>query len=192
MPPSLLLILAANVVPLLVVVFAQWSVFVILALYWIENVTVGVVTFLKMTTCRGGDQGPRKFGLAGFFAIHYGFFTLVHGIFVLALGGFAGESDYAPSDIKTNWRLFGLAAACIVATHLFSYGYDFLRHGEGREKSAGQIMWRPYPRMVVLHVTIILGAFATIALGAAWPVIAILVLLKTILDLAMTKILGSC
>lgn len=190
-PPSLLVILFANALPLLGVVFAQWSVFVILALYWIENVAVGFVSFLKMLTCQGGDRGLAKFALAGFFAIHYGIFTLVHGIFVLALGGFSGKSFYGPADGPANWWLFGLAAACIGATHILSYAYDFMLHGEGREKSPDQIMWQPYPRMVVLHVSIILGAFATLALGAAWPVIAILVLLKTALDLVMTKFLGS-
>jgi hypothetical protein len=46
-------------------------------------------------------------------------------------------------------------------------------------------MFAPYGRLVVLHVTIILGAIAISTTGAPVAAIVVLVLLKTALDLGL-------
>ena len=47
------------------------------------------------------------------------------------------------------------------------------------------LMQAPYPRIVVLHMAIVLGAFATIALGSPLLLLVILIVGKTLLDLKL-------
>jgi hypothetical protein len=49
--PSVMALLAANVVPLLGVLFLGWSTFAIVVLYWSENVIIGAINVLKMMVC---------------------------------------------------------------------------------------------------------------------------------------------
>jgi hypothetical protein len=48
---SAIVLLAANAVPLLGVLFLGWDAFSVVALYWAENVIIGAVNVLKMITC---------------------------------------------------------------------------------------------------------------------------------------------
>lgn len=49
--PSVVVLLAANVIPLLGVLFLGWSTFAIVVLYWAENVIIGMINVLKMVVC---------------------------------------------------------------------------------------------------------------------------------------------
>jgi hypothetical protein len=49
--PSVITLLAANVVPLLGVLFMGWSTFSVVVLYWAENVIIGAINVLKMIVC---------------------------------------------------------------------------------------------------------------------------------------------
>jgi Family of unknown function (DUF6498) len=44
-------LIAANLVPLFGVLFLGWDAFAIVAIYWAENVIIGVINLLKMLTC---------------------------------------------------------------------------------------------------------------------------------------------
>lgn len=187
-PPSAALLLFSNFLPLVGVILWEWSPFIILLLYWLENVAVGVTTALKIFLCQGGDMKERA-GTGGFFALHYGIFTLVHGVFVFALGGFLGKQYYGGKIWENNWWLLGLTAISLVGSHAFDFIYDYLWEGRGRQLSPNQLMWRPYPRMLVLHVTIVLGVFLAMAIGGSWPVIALLVVLKTVVDVVLQLVL---
>ncbi len=44
-------------------------------------------------------------------------------------------------------------------------------------------MFEPYGRLVILHLTILLGAFAIMVIGAPVAAVAVLVALKTAMDL---------
>lgn len=48
---SAVALIAANVVPLLGVLFLGWDAFAIVALYWAENVVIGAMNVLKIVTC---------------------------------------------------------------------------------------------------------------------------------------------
>ncbi|WP_145062317.1 DUF6498-containing protein [Adhaeretor mobilis] len=187
-PPSAALLLVSNFLPLIGVIWWEWSPFLVLALYWAENVAVGVTTALKMLWCTGGEAKER-IASAGFFAMHYGIFTLVHGIFVLALGGFVGKEYYGAAGAQYSPWLIGTTALALVASHAYDFIQEFLIEGRGRHLGPGSHMWRPYPRMLVLHVAIVLGVFLAMVVGASWPVIALLVVLKTILDLVLQLVM---
>ena len=67
-----------------------WSVFVVIALFWFENVVIGVLNVAKMllSGARIGGAGViAALALATFFTVHYGMFTVGHGVFVVMLFG---------------------------------------------------------------------------------------------------------
>ena len=50
---SLLLLIAANLLPVAGVLLWGWSIFEIVSLYWFENVVIGVINILKILTATG-------------------------------------------------------------------------------------------------------------------------------------------
>ena len=189
-----------NMLPLWAVWRGHMSVGDVFVVYWLENVAVWAITIVKVRTARGvgkpgaarmtmngkpvdpSDPGP----LAFFFALHYGIFTVVHGVFAFVMAFLAGGGLH-----PWTWLLTGLA---LVLSHLGSLWINWYDGGERWRVSAASAMWQPYPRMLVLHVSILVGfAFTLRSVGAAdtpsgleqlAPVL-ILLGLKTVVDLAL-------
>lgn len=148
--------------------------------------------------------------IAGFFVIHYGIFWVVHGVFVLTMPLFAGMAagfpDPAPfipgegqfvdgvlvgpifapgADMTGGFELGAvlLAVAALAISHGLSFWFNYLGRGEYRRTSAAAQMFAPYGRLVVLHITIIVGGMAIAFTGAPAGAVAILVVLKTVMDI---------
>ncbi len=67
-----------------------WSPFVVMMLFWFENVVIGVLNVAKIlvTGVRLGMAGViGGIAMSAFFTVHYGLFTAVHGMFVVLLFG---------------------------------------------------------------------------------------------------------
>jgi Family of unknown function (DUF6498) len=60
-----------------------------------------------------------------------------------------------------------------------------LRGGEYRRVTPAGLMFAPYRRLVALHLTIIFGAIAVLLTGAPATAVAILVAVKTAIDLGL-------
>jgi hypothetical protein len=189
----------ANLVPLIGVLFLGWSVWTILIIYWLENGIVGAFNVLKMLRAEGSDtSGAAGWSVNGrpassmartsmvpFFIMHYGIFWFVHGVFVLTLPLFMGAtSDQAAIDPGADPVAIIAAAIVLCISHAVSYQLNFIGNGEYRRVSPAAQMFAPYGRLVILHVTIILGALAISFTGAPAAAIVILVILKTAMDLA--------
>lgn len=50
--PSVLALTAANLIPVVGVLWLGWQVFALLLLFWLENVVVGAFTVLRMLAAR--------------------------------------------------------------------------------------------------------------------------------------------
>lgn len=185
--PSVIALVLANLVPLLGVLLFEWRVLDILMLYWAENVVIGVVNVLRMSVCRSG----MKFFLIPFFIVHYGFFCYGH---LLAVTAIFSES----MGTATAWPYFfgmppgdawksplWIALAAIAVSHMFSFFTNFLAGGEYRRTTASDLMSRPYGRIVVLHVTIIIGAALIDWLGSPIMMLVVLIAAKIALDLRL-------
>jgi len=181
-PASAWVLVAANLVPLAGVLFWGWNVFALLVLFWMENVVVGVLFVLRMLCADPEDAALwlGKLFMVPFFCFHYGMFTAIHGTFVFSL---FGEGDYPVQGLQvlepaaraaSNYGLW-LPIAVLVASHFFSFLWNYLYRGEFRSAQLSALMTRPYLRVVVLHIAIILGGIGAMALGS--PVWALLVLL---------------
>jgi len=186
-PLSALVLIAANLVPLVGVVAFGWTVFSILLLYWCENVVVGAFNILRMLAAAPKDVvvDIGKLFFIPFFAVHYGMFTMVHGIFVLTLFGPGGNVSPSPARFLSAVRDAGIGygALAIVLSHGFSFVHNYLAGGEFRRASLQRLMAQPYTRVMVLHATILLGGFAAKAAGAPALALLLLVVLKTAIDL---------
>ncbi len=193
MTPTLsraLALVAYTVLPLVGVLLLGWDWREIVLLYWLENVTLGaamVVKLLRSANAPGGDdpavvgtltingrqvQGPGAgLALAGFFTLHYGIFTLVHGIFVIAIisGAFFGLTQPG-DDSGVNWY-----AALIVALVGGAVQVITALVGPLPQQRGSRLMGSAYPRIIVLHLTIILGVFLILAFewGAAAAILLI-------------------
>ncbi|MBT8089522.1 MAG: hypothetical protein KJO01_04875 [Gammaproteobacteria bacterium] len=185
--PSAIVLILANMVPLVGVLLFDWRVFDILMLYWAENVVIGVVNVLRMSTSRAGI----KWFLMPFFVVHYGIFCFGH---LAAVTGLFSES----MGTETAWRyFFGLpiadawksplwiGIAAIAASHLFSFFANFIAKGEYRRTNVNDLMQRPYGRIIVLHVAIIFGAALIQWLGSPVMMLVVLVAAKIALDLRL-------
>jgi hypothetical protein len=135
-----------------------------------------------------------------FFAMHYGMFTMVHGIFVLSL--FAPGGEEAAGEVMGNMDdgagFFGMFAVlphmiiysgmwialiALFASHSMSFLTNFLANGEYKKTNTNKLMHAPYKRVIILHLTIIFGAFLVLSTGnSIWGLILLLIL-KTGVDL---------
>lgn len=221
-----ILLLLANLIPLVGVLFFDWSLLTILVLYWLENGIVGLWNVPRIILAQGslvpssptgaatsGLIRPRaaarlsaipRTAMAIFFAFHYGMFWLVHGIFVFALPAFAGGEGPFGATGNTCADPTGLLIACqagvfgdvlwpavvVGAIALFlSHGVSFFLNYLGRREylaasPSGQ-MGSVYGRVVVLHLTIILGSFVIALLGSPIGALVVLIVLKSAFDLGL-------
>ena len=197
MMPRLLSLLAYTALPLVGVLLLDWDWREIVLLYWLENISLGVamVVLLLRSAAAPGGNDPEVIGqlrvngrlvrgdgagreLASFFAMHYGGFTLVHGIFVvLLIAGVFIPSAASPTPI--NWVsalivwIIGGTAQVLVA-----------RFGPLPDRRGARLMMSAYPRMIVLHVGVIVGISAIETYD--WPAAAAVLLigLHAVVDLA--------
>jgi hypothetical protein len=187
---SAVLLVFANLVPLYGVLAWGWEVFPLLVLFWAENVIVGLLNVARMLAVDPADPllwGAKLF-LVPFFCVHYGMFTAGHGVFVLS--GMFGGQGYKVQGLNPlgaaldAFRDFGLwlPAAILAASHLFSFLWNYLYRGEFRRAELKALMHKPYTRVILLHVTIIFGGMAAMALGSPVWALVLLVALKTLID----------
>lgn len=183
--PSEFFLLAANILPLAGVLLWDWKVFDILLIFWLENVAIGIFNVLKMVSWIRYRRLYIAIPIVPFFMVHYGGFTAGHGIFILAM--FGGHKDVSTATIWQTLQDGGLsmyiAVGGIVFSHLFSFITNFIGKREIERTHIGILMSAPYGRIVVMHLTIILGGGAALALGQPIWALALLVFLKTGMDL---------
>jgi len=212
------ILLVANAIPFVGVMFWDWSVFNVVFLYWLETVIIGVFNLLRMALCDPGDNPtailtdmlrrrhpnakaadlPRlpltpgmframKFFLLPFFTIHYGGFCYGHFVFITSFFGAGGLISSASgetlmgSDPFTSEMVF--AAVTLAGSHLYSLVQNYYRGGEYRRTNLFALMMRPYGRIIVMHIAIIAGGALIMFLGSGVPLLAVLIILKTALDL---------
>jgi hypothetical protein len=200
------------VVPLLGVVLLGWSMQGLLLVYWLESGVVGAFNVPKILHAHGVETAatrskaerlesngstvtlppppeevpatptrrPENRPVARFFVFHYGVFWAVHGVFVLFLPGFAGGAGAVGlAELPT----LALGAGAAAVSHGVSYRRNYLEDGEWTRVSPGGRLYAPYDRVLVMHLTVVLGAFAVSFLGTPAGALVVMVLVKTALDL---------
>jgi hypothetical protein len=167
-----------------------WQVFPVIFLYWIENVIIGISNVLKMLLSSPGSPGQwvAKFFMIPFFCVHYGMFTLVHGIFILVFFGGYMKSGSPMPGISDLLNLIGSlqiggAVLALMLSHTVSFITNYIGNGEYKQASLSDLMAQPYGRVIILHLTIMIGGFLMMALGSPVVGLVFLIVLKTFIDI---------
>lgn len=158
-----------------------------------------------------GLAGSSRPLLVPFFVMHYGIFWAVHGIFVFLLPVFIGLGSIArsamdavpsialdpwlplvrpflpdaPADVGVQWDVVVWGAIGLSISHGASFVLNYIGRREYLAVSPIGQTFAPYGRVVVLHITILAGAFLGALLGSPVGAIAVLVAVKTVIDLAL-------
>lgn len=192
-------ILVGNLIPVAGVLFLGWDAARILMLYWVENVVVGLLTLPRIvaaqrlpTGASGGRLG-NAISVSVFFVIHYGVFCMGHLVFAMALaadfiaaeGGDRDVWDRTFDDPAFLWAILAMAAL-----HLVTQVRSWWMTGAWRQASPTLEMFKPYGRIFVLHLTVLLGAWLLLVFKAPAWVVLILCLGKAGLELAGAVLAG--
>ncbi|MBL8545491.1 MAG: hypothetical protein JNL81_03460 [Hyphomonadaceae bacterium] len=186
----LILVIGLNLIPVAGVLFWGWSAFALIVLYWLENVVIGVRTLASMAAnaaMTGGANWIAALALGAFFTLHYGLFCFGHGVFVMGFfgGNWSGDNvldvaGTARNVVAAQTNLI-IGFASIVAWQVVLF-VRFLTSGEAKRTTPVDLMGAPYPRIMALHFTIIVGAFVLMILNQPVAGIVILALIKMAYD----------
>jgi hypothetical protein len=186
---SSLSLITANLVPLAGAIFLDWSVFLIIFLFWTENLIIGIFNIIKISLAQGKEStAASKLFTIPFFLIHYGGFCAGHGVFVLSVFGKMANVDLKNFHDFIQDLFIGEKAVYAVAALFLSHGlsliYNYILKGEYNQATVNKLMATPYSRIFILHLTIIFGALLISLLKAPQAGLALLVVLKTAVDLS--------
>ena len=196
---SLISLLVANMLPIIFAVVFGWEVGGVVVFYWIENLIIGFWAIWRIVLASGGlmpvVQHGGKLFLVPFFIVHYYGFCMGHGIFIAVIfsGVINGGSSLDDNPLRYFQEMFSdfgsleSWSVAIAVTGLFvSHGFSFMRHyvnnGQYRQTQSMFEMFRPYGRIVLLHVCIIFGGMLVALLGAPIFMVVLLMLGKTLID----------
>jgi len=189
--PPVLAVLVINLIPAFCVLFFGWDALALLLLYWAENVVLGVINIGRMAVAafREGVGGVlTALFLIPFFIIHYGGFCLGHLVFILLVAGGTFTGGDPLEALKTIWALrwdYAVPLVAMTAFHLTAF-IEWIRSGGWKAASLQSTMGEPYGRIIVMHLTVIGGAIAVVALGQPAAAVALLAVLKTIMEALST------
>jgi hypothetical protein len=139
-------------------------------------------------------NGLAKAFLVLFFCFHFGFFCFVHGFMLQVLlttpwfsdpsAAPVGASWYNPlKGTDDTWSIAGIGAVLgLFLSHGTSFFRNYLARGEYKSSYLISEMIRPYGRVVLLHLCILAGGFATVLFGAPYVLVVLLMIGKTTID----------
>jgi hypothetical protein len=178
--PSLIVLIIANIVPLYGVYSLRWSTSELILLYWFESAIIGFFNVLKMALAQEAsthDPVSKLFAMAistalkiffiPFFILHYGGFMLGHLVFIIGLF----IKDFSISLLIT----VAIGAISLFFSHAASFFLNYVRGKEYEKAVVPTLMFSPYGRIMLMHLTILMGAFVNA------PVV-ILIVGKTLTD----------
>jgi hypothetical protein len=190
-PLAVISLVVANLVPAFGVVFLGWDALGLVLLYWMENIVTGFFTVWKMSLSRvgRGHERTRRFFIV-FFMVHYGGFCAGHLVLACAALGHAafGEGVFS---VLPQYLTFGMFASLgmLLFEHGRSFYVGYVRPRKHLSTDVGSLMFTPYPRIVILHLVVIVGGIMADKYRHAGPQLAVLLLipLKTVMELILFR-----
>ncbi|WP_456405778.1 DUF6498-containing protein [Thiolapillus sp.] len=176
-------LLLANLLTIVMAVMQDWSLLLVMWVYWCQSVIIGLFNFWRMMTLKrfstkgvSSSDGPvlatrkTKWEMSWFFLIHYGMFHA--GYLVFLFSGVTGEQP----------PFFSLGPLLMVLLFFINHAWSFF-HNRRREANStpniGTLMFLPYARILPMHLTLVFGGM--FISGKLWLVFFLL--LKTLADL---------
>lgn len=151
-----LFLFLANLYPIIGFYYYGWDILEVFKLYWLENFIFGFFNILMMITSVAEKLSYyHKLFVIIFFTLHYGLFTLAQGSFVLTILGHSSYKELFYEDSRVFLALFFIFLA-----HLVSFIKNYIGNGEYLKTKIRDLLFRPYKRIVVVHITILFTNFA--------------------------------
>lgn len=167
-------------VPVIGLLFWGWDWRPIVLLYWLENVTIGVTTYLALRRSRAAG-GPQAQLPPEFFLMHYGTFTLVHGVFVIVMLILIPVIAEVPAEwFNPVWVILAWAVASVIQVVLAVRATPPPPAGVGHA----------YGRVIALHITVVLAVWLIVELSLPAMMAIMLVVLHGAIQLG-SLLLGS-
>ncbi|MBN2030778.1 hypothetical protein JW824_11095 [bacterium] len=120
--------------------------------------------------------------------VHYGGFTAGHGIFVVVVFGQYVFENSADPRLNDLWELIQesnllLAFSALFLSHGYSFITNFINREEYRRLTLSRLMMLPYRRVVLLHISIIVGGLLMAFLQSPTVGLLFFIVLKIIMDI---------
>ncbi len=182
---AVLVVGIANLFPLYGVLFLNWKVDHIVALFWIETVVIGCVTVpaLWMVARKGpfAQRMPKQqyvkwlaVGTTGLFFFHFGAWVL---------GEAAALTWFVAPHFWQVLPLIKIQALAIALSHVLLFLVNYVGKKEYLHRGIIFVSLEPYKRLWMLTIVVILGGFAVqLTKNPLWALV-VLVLLKMVVDI---------
>jgi hypothetical protein len=197
---AVLLALLVNAVPLVGVLYFDWSAINVVVLYWFENLLIGFCTLIRLLAHRAWtrkrgywrrtnrlgilvNNKPAEMGLIGEYGTATFAFTLAHGIFV---GGIVllVHQNYPDQPMwQLSWQQVLRGALAIAAFLGIELAIDLARISGASFAALRDYAQARMGRVIVLHLAIIFGMAAMAWSNSPMGVLYVLIALKTGADL---------
>lgn len=194
-------LILANLVPLVGVLFLGWDGKGIIVIYILETVLIGIINALKMLTVyvingtknepknNPQTQGVSGLGLIPFFLFHYNFFIFVQSVLFFAFSSMWEPMGKGPEpfNVIANFSLYvnqetAWALGSLLFANLTYFLNDFILNDKYKTETMAGLMFAPYKRIFLQQFLVILGGFIFLLTGGIAIVMGLFVILKTIAD----------
>lgn len=183
-PNPVFWILLTNLIPLVGVLFLNWSPFEVVILFWFETIFIGFFNFFKIILARGLSQDkrlrPGNLGTALFFCVHFGGFCLGQGLFILL-----GLAPKGEDLVAINWLQFQFALLFIFINVMSSFFQNYIATKAYENTQPVTQLFSPYGRIFLQQIIAVGGGFLAIRINGSHQIllVAAIVVLKTVMDL---------
>ena len=189
---SLVVLILANLLPLAGVLLWEWDVFLLLLLFWCENVIIGLFGIARLVVAASNDTIREGLFLPLFFLVHYGGFMFGHFMVLFAMYSSGVEELGRPAEPEDYYRIVldnlnWVAVAALFVSHGWSFIENYMGRSEHERLSPMQAMGLPYKRMVITHVALLVGGFFLIEQGQPLVGLIILILMKIAMDVTFHR-----
>ncbi len=173
--PAIAVLVLSNLGALLAAIHYEWNVFELIFLFWLETAIIGFFSIIKLI------HTAKLLALffAPFFLLHFGGFMYGHLIFVVSF--FGGDTFFNPTIplLINHIELVLYPTLGLFVSHLFSFVHNYLGKREYEKQNFMHYFMYPYPRIIVMHLTIIFGGILIQFLGPIYGLILLTVLKVT-------------
>ena len=202
---STIILIAANLIPLIGALFFGWNAVLILALFWIENLIIGFFNVIKFLSIAAIQKQPKALFLCAFFMLHYGAFCSIHGAILWDILGLEklDKALYFNFEWMGITELFSEGAvvflafidkfqpqiwfgiAALAASQFVNFIEYFILRGEIFNTQAKELMAKPYAQIIILHGGLIIGAAAVEKFGSPAWLLLVLIAFKIVVEIVM-------
>jgi len=197
---SLLITLIVNLLPVAGVIWFDWNISNIIILYYLESVVMTFFSYRKIKANKN-DELPKVYYngrliesreelkkiLASVSLPFYIFAFLLYSLFVLIIF-LPGVLDFKDNltTITKDIVVFYLLLIGNFIIICFGYWYDYqnsyIKQKGNEKESLGRLFDSPFSRILVIHITIVIGGFGLGRLGPNYQALIVFIAVKTVID----------